>query len=78
MFLVVVHCSLMAASEHNESIVIKGGILISAMTGIDMRATKDLDATIISSPTTMRGFEKIAHDVAAYIFVLCSGLIKLA
>ena len=53
----------MAASEHNESIVIKGGMLISAMTGIDMRATKDLDATIIGNRLTMQDFEKIAHDV---------------
>ena len=55
----------MAASEHNESIVIKGGMLISAMTGIDMRATKDLDATIIGNPLTKQDFEKIALDVVA-------------
>ena len=53
----------MAASEHSESIIIKGGILISAMTGIDMRATKDIDATIIGSRLTMQDFEKIAKDV---------------
>jgi predicted nucleotidyltransferase component of viral defense system len=55
----------MAASEHSESIVIKGGMLISAMTGINMRATKDLDATIIGNQLTMQDFEKIAHDVIA-------------
>ena len=55
----------MAASEHKESIVIKGGMLISAMAGIDMRATKDLDATIIGNRLTMQDFEKIAHDVIA-------------
>jgi len=55
----------MAISEHSESIVIKGGMLISAMTGIDMRATKDLDATIIGNRLSVQDFEKIAHDVIA-------------
>jgi len=55
----------MSASTHSESIVIKGGMLISAMTGINMRATKDLDATIIGNHLTMQDYEQIAHDVIA-------------
>ena len=35
-----------AASEHRDKIIIKGGMLISAITGFNMRSTNDLDATI--------------------------------
>ena len=55
----------MSDSQHSESMVIKGGMLISAMTGINMRATKDLDATIIGNHLTMQDYEQIAHDVIA-------------
>ena len=55
--------SRIAASEHKDSIVIKGGMLISAMTGIDMRSTKDLDATIIGCNLTAHDIEKIVKDI---------------
>ena len=47
-----------AASEYRDSIVIKGGMLISAMAGIDMRSTKDLDATIIGRSLTTQDITK--------------------
>ena len=53
-----------AASKHRDSVIIKGGILISAITGIDMRSTKDLDATFRGCGT-IRDFENIAMDVIA-------------
>ena len=34
-------------SEYKTQFVIKGGFLISAMIGLDLRATMDIDATII-------------------------------
>lgn len=37
-------------SEYRDQFILKGGMLIAAMVGIDARATMDMDATI-------RGFE---------------------
>jgi len=54
-----------ASSKHSESIIIKGGMLISAIAGIDMRSTKDLDATIIGSYLTLQDFEIITRDIVA-------------
>lgn len=54
-----------AQSKHRNSIIIKGGMLVSAIAGVDMRATKDLDATVIGSLLGMQDFEKIVHDVIA-------------
>ena len=54
-----------AHSKHRNSIIIKGGMLVSAIAGVDMRATKDLDATVIGSLLGMQDFEKIVHDVIA-------------
>jgi predicted nucleotidyltransferase component of viral defense system len=34
------------ASSHRESIILKGGMLVGAMVGIDTRATMDMDTTI--------------------------------
>ncbi|MCL2201076.1 MAG: nucleotidyl transferase AbiEii/AbiGii toxin family protein, partial [Oscillospiraceae bacterium] len=33
-------------SEYKDSFILKGGMLISAMVGIDTRTTMDMDATI--------------------------------
>jgi len=52
-----------AVSEHKEKIIIKGGLLISAIAGVDMRATKDLDATIMGNALKSSDFENIAHDI---------------
>lgn len=52
-----------AESEHTDSIVIKGGLLISAITGIDLRATRDLDATIIGNVLERSEFEKLVCDI---------------
>jgi predicted nucleotidyltransferase component of viral defense system len=54
-----------AASEHRDSIIIKGGMLLSAIAGIDMRATRDLDTTIRGNRLTIADFEKIVKDVIA-------------
>ena len=52
-----------AASKHHSSIIIKGGMLISAIAGIDSRATHDLDTTISGKNLTIADFENIIRDV---------------
>jgi len=52
-------------SEYKTQLVIKGGFLISAMIGLDMRATMDMDATIIHAPLTVEIVNKIIDKVLA-------------
>lgn len=43
-------------SPWRDSVVVKGGVLISSLMGVDRRSTKDLDATVRASrlPTRMQ------------------------
>jgi hypothetical protein len=34
-------------SEYRDSFIIKGGMLLTSLIGLDLRATMDLDATLI-------------------------------
>ena len=54
-----------AASKHNENMIIKGGMLLSAIAGIDIRSTRDLDTTIRGKSLTISDFENIVKDVIA-------------
>jgi hypothetical protein len=53
-----------AHSKHRNSIIIKGGMLVSAIAGVDMRATKDLDATVIGSLLGMQDWDKYRTEYA--------------
>lgn len=48
----------LAVSEHKDKFVLKGGMLVAAIVGLDNRATMDLDATLKNlplTPETIRG-----------------------
>lgn len=49
-----------SASKYQFNLILKGGFLISAIVGLDTRATMDLD-------TTIRGFD-VTHDAVRRIF----------
>jgi len=49
-----------SASRYQSNLILKGGFLISAIVGLDTRATMDLDATI-------KGFD-VTHDTVRRIF----------
>jgi hypothetical protein len=42
----------LAASEYQDKFVLKGGMLVAAIVGLDNRATMDLDATLKNLPLT--------------------------
>ncbi|MCL4463093.1 MAG: nucleotidyl transferase AbiEii/AbiGii toxin family protein [Firmicutes bacterium] len=42
----------LSKSEYQEKFVIKGGILVAAIVGLDTRSTMDLDATLRNLPLT--------------------------
>lgn len=50
----------MSKSEYNEKFVIKGGMLIAAIVGLDTRSTMDLDTTLKNLPLTE---EKVVEAV---------------
>lgn len=50
----------LSVSEYNKKFVVKGGILIAAIVGLDIRSTMDLDTTLRNLPLTE---EKITEAV---------------
>ncbi len=48
-------------SEFKDKFILKGGMLVAALVGVDMRSTIDMDATIKSYPVTMESI-KSAFD----------------
>ena len=50
----------LAISEYSEKFVVKGGMLIAAIVGLDTRSTMDLDTTLRNLSLTE---EKIAHAI---------------
>ena len=52
-------------SPWRDSIVVKGGVLISSLIGVDKRSTKDLDTTIQGFPLTHENAERAFREIIA-------------
>ena len=50
-------------SKYRDNIIIKGGFLIAAIVGIDMRSTMDMDATIKGLPVNEDEIRKIVTEI---------------
>ncbi len=48
-----------------DAIILKGGLLIASMVGIDSRATMDMDTTIKGYPLTMKSVESMIEKICA-------------
>jgi predicted nucleotidyltransferase component of viral defense system len=55
-----------ALSPFREKFILKGGMLIAAMVGIDTRSTMDMDATIRGIPFSEEALEKAMKEILAY------------
>ena len=55
----------LSTSEYQEKFVIKGGILIAAIVGLDTRSTMDLDATLRNLPLTEEQITQAIQSVLA-------------
>ena len=53
----------LSASEYKEKFVLKGGMLVTAIVGIDNRATMDLDTTLKNLPLTPEAIEKALNEI---------------
>ena len=52
-------------SHWRDNVVIKGGVLISSLIGVDKRSTYDLDATVQGFPLTHENAEKAFREIIA-------------
>jgi len=55
----------LSVSEYKEKFVLKGGMLVAAIVGLDNRATMDLDTTIKSLPLTPEAITNALHCICA-------------
>lgn len=58
----------LSASEYKEKFVLKGGILVAAIVGLDNRATMDLDTTLKGLPLTPDAIRGALKQVCAVPF----------
>lgn len=55
----------LSASEYKEKFVLKGGMLVAAIVGLDNRATMDLDATLKNLPLTPEAIRSALEQICA-------------
>ena len=53
----------LSKSRYKEKFVLKGGMLVAAIVGIDNRATMDLDTTLKNLPITPETIEKALKEI---------------
>lgn len=53
----------LSLSPYRGNFILKGGILVSAMVGLDTRSTMDIDATIKNLPLTVKSAESILAEI---------------
>ncbi len=54
-----------SVSKYREAFILKGGMLIAAMVGIDIRSTMDMDATIKGKAVDNHNIENILKEIVA-------------
>lgn len=54
----------LAKSEYKDKFVLKGGMLVAAIVGLDNRATMDLDTTLKNLPLTPESIKKALTEIA--------------
>lgn len=51
-------------SKYQDKFILKGGMLVAAMVGLDARATMDIDATIKGVDVNLEEVENIIADIS--------------
>ena len=52
-------------SRYRDNFVLKGGLLVSSLVGVDMRSTMDVDTTVKSHPLNKSAIQKILEEIMA-------------
>ena len=55
----------LSKSKYSENFILKGGLLISSLIGVDMRSTMDMDTTIRGIPLNEKSITKILNEILA-------------
>ena len=55
----------LSLTRYRSAFVLKGGMLVSDMVGIGIRATMDIDATIKGLPLTVEAMKEVVDEIAA-------------
>lgn len=55
----------LSKTEYKDKFVLKGGMLVAAIVGLDNRATMDLDTTLKNLPLTAEAIEKALNKICA-------------
>ena len=55
----------MSVSQYQDKFILKGGMLVAAMVGLDARATMDIDATIKGADVNVEAVERIITDIVS-------------
>ena len=55
----------LSKSKYSENFILKGGLLISSLIGVDMRSTMDMDTTIRGIPLNEESITKILNEILA-------------
>ena len=55
----------MSVSKYQDKFILKGGMLVAAMVGLDVRATMDIDATIKGADVNAEAIERIIADIVS-------------
>ena len=55
----------LSKSKYSENFILKGGLLISSLIGVDMRSTMDMDTTIKGIPLKEVSITKILNEILA-------------
>lgn len=58
----------LAGSEYKEKFVMKGGMLVAAIVGLDNRATMDMDTTLKNMPLTPEAIRSALENVCGMAF----------
>ena len=55
----------LSKSKYSENFILKGGLLISSLIGVDMRSTMDMDTTLRGIPVNEVSITKILNEILA-------------
>lgn len=55
----------LSKSKYSENFILKGGLLISSLIGVDMRSTMDMDTTLRGIPLNEVSITKILNEILA-------------
>ena len=50
-------------SDYKDNFILKGGMLVAALVGVDIRSTIDMDATIKNYPVSLEAIEKAFNSI---------------